>query len=1210
MSNWNFGRLLRIGVGYVVGVYSGNWSLFASALMREYGSVQRNKQQRRAIQSYNDGLKDRLEMVDLQPDAPRTLVLGRVRYVEGVRRRWTSGANEEKLTMIVSFAGHQIDGFEQFYFNDTAVTLDGNGWVQTEPINKGTPTNLDVSGVTDGSGQAVVTLPGTPLAGTLIAVYRTGEGENTQEGALTLVSLVGLVATFEGGPAGAFYSVTAQVNVLSSTARIRAFTGAPGQNVGAALAAEYPGKITATDRFEGMAVAVVDILFDPDVYPQGRPSVTAVMRGARCYDPRKDSTVPGGSGAHRAGLENTWEFTQTPPLLGLRYATWSHGWALRPQDYVLADVMAAADVCDQSTSFALGLAPTGPTTPAVLPRYRCAITITADADHAQAMDAIMETMAGRHGWSGGVWRLRAGVLNTPVATIRQDWLVNNDSGGRPDDSPVITAVQTVPRQDRINRVTGSCVDPAQRYQLLPFPAVEDAVLSGTQGQRALEIELQGVTHIAHAQHLASVAIRQAQAGLRLELVCGEQASALELFDVVQLDMPRYGFTNKMFEVTAWTWNQAGAYSLQLAELTQAIFDPLDRLTGRDPAPDSDMRPPWDVEQVTGLTVTSGTVATRDGSIITRAVLSWAPVVGESVRNGGTVEVQYTLASDALPAGDWPSWPEQGSATGTVIPGLLAGRYYLFRARAVQGQPLVRGPWSLSVAHQLAAVPIVDGRYTDLVFRRSATQPATPTGTGTPAGWFDSPPAANGNPLWVSLVDKRSDGSLIGTWAVPVQIDGESLQVEYNDDGGPTGWSPTFVPGNKWARYRIGSTGAWSLPMKIVGEDGGYTDYIFRRSNGVPATPTGDDPTAGPGALWFDEPPAPNGQALYSSLGRKAANGVVQGSWSVPVQIDGDDLQVEYSANGTSGWHPTFVSGTDKWARYRIGATGDWSDSVKIVGENGAQGPQGPAGTTGEPGPAGPRGTVTRYLAGYSAWNSAAASASVPNGIPIVGDTVVQYDNVSFAQERTWDGTWNLPGTVVNGNVLVNGSVTASKLNVVNLAAVSAIMGDLQSGSVTGALIRTASSGARIELNSSTNTLFGIAPNGYKAFELLANEGRVKFFSSDANETIQAHNFNGPAAKFNTSFGNVAVEVNSANAARGITVLSPASGARAVYGDAPAGFGGSFNTLEIRQALNTTSGGGPITYQFNAPNGSAGPRSAGWLRVATLSGDVWVPCVPV
>ena len=50
------------------------------------------------------------------------------------------------------------------------------------------------------------------------------------------------------------------------------------------------------------------------------------------------------------------------------------------------------------------------------------------------------------------------------------------------------------------------------------------------------------------------------------------------------------------------------------------------------------------------------------------------------------------------------------------------------------------------------------------------------------------------------------------------------------------------------------------------------------------------------------------------------------------------LQVEYSVDGTNNWHTTFVSGSDKFMRLKIGSK--WSDAMKVVGSDGTQGPPG------------------------------------------------------------------------------------------------------------------------------------------------------------------------------------------------------------------------------------------------------------------------------
>ena len=309
---------------YVAAIFfppAAGWLMLAAAAVsfadaRE--DMRRAKNQAR--DAYNASLADRLEMVDVSADQARTIVLGRVRCVEGVRRRWVSGANNQKLTMVVSFAGHEIDGFEQFFFDDVALTLDGSGYVTTAPYAKSRDEAASYTGTLDGSGGGSFTLPYTPVAGSVSAVTPVGSGEYYYELPCTVVSVVGNVVTLSGGPAANAVNIVYARTIVTPTARIRPYLGTTTQNIGSALASEYPGKITSTDKFAGIACAVVDIDYDPDVYPQGRPNVTALLRGAKVYDPRKDSTQSGGSGAHRAADATTWEFSENPALHALHYA--------------------------------------------------------------------------------------------------------------------------------------------------------------------------------------------------------------------------------------------------------------------------------------------------------------------------------------------------------------------------------------------------------------------------------------------------------------------------------------------------------------------------------------------------------------------------------------------------------------------------------------------------------------------------------------------------------------------------------------------------------------------------------------------------------------------------------------------------------------------------------------------------------------------------
>lgn len=742
--------------GAVVAAYFGQWQIAVSLLAQGVGAERQRKARNQARDAYNASLQDRMIMTDLQPDAPRTLVLGRVRAVEGVRRRWASGTHSETLTLIVSFAGHEIDGFETFWFNDQPLRIDGDGYVETPAqltgcsvvrsgttaiLTKtghgiadgervliagfslpefngtfsvfnstantfsyaipnagsgdppGTPGTVDVltpytrtenvteylTGTLDGAGEASVTLTSTPLGGTVAAMWTTGTGDASSQGPLTVTLDTGLDYDLTDGVAGASYQVSWQTVQVTPMARIRTYLGTDTQNVGDDLAAEYPGHLTDTDAFAGIALAVIDLTYSEDAYPQGIPNITATMRGAKCFDPRDDSTA----------------WTENPALHALHYATWDHGWRVPIGEIREQDVIDAADECDVSTVFTLGA------DDYTLERYRCGIVISSAADPRQSMGDIMETMAGRWGWAGGTLRMRCGRMATPAWAMDQSWVAQQvGQGGQVAAGSVVKITNGVPREDKVNHVSGTCIDPAQRYQALPYPAVRDDVLIAADGaEYRLEAVLPGVNHIAHAQHLASITIREGQAPLRMEVSSNLSAYPLELFDVGTVTLPRYGMSAKTMEVTGWRWRPTEGVQLRLAEITEAMFEPVDSLNGRDPAPNGNLQSPWYVAPVTGVDVDSEAEIQPDGAVLTLTVVTWDAIVSQAVLNGGRVEVQYTRANAIPASGVWPSWIEQGGATSATIPGLKAQAFYLFRVRAVNALG-VRGPWSAQVLHQV------------------------------------------------------------------------------------------------------------------------------------------------------------------------------------------------------------------------------------------------------------------------------------------------------------------------------------------------------------------------------------------------------------------------------------------------------------------------------------------------------------------------------
>lgn len=180
-----------------------------------------------------------------------------------------------------------------------------------------------------------------------------------------------------------------------------------------------------------------------------------------------------------------------------------------------------------------------------------------------------------------------------------------------------------------------------------------------------------------------------------------------------------------------------------------------------------------------------------------------------------------------------------------------------------------------------------GDAVDIIFRRSASQPATPApSSGTPSGWYsdvNSVPASS-DPLW-SSVGTRAGGVTNYTWQTPIRVEGE--------DG---------ADGSDGA---AGSDGDDGLAVAELS--------IFRRAASQPATPSG-------GSYSFDTD-------VISSM---------PSGWSRNIPSGSDPVWTSRTVAAIVG-----QSGSDS------GLT--WSTPVRTF-QDGEQGPTGPEGPEGPQGP--------------------------------------------------------------------------------------------------------------------------------------------------------------------------------------------------------------------------------------------------------------------
>jgi len=399
-----------------------------------------------------------------------------------------------------------------------------------------------------------------------------------------------------------------------------------------------------------------------------------------------------------------------------------------------------------------------------------------------------------------------------------------------------------------------------------------------------------------------------------------------------------------------------------------------------------------------------------------------------------------------------------------------------------------------------------------VYIRSTSLPSTPTGGSIsfgpfsitpPVGWSESIPVGS-DPVYVSYGLASIEGSS-GTdsdisWSVP------ALAFENGQDGTP---ATNF-----------------------------YEAFIYRRASSLPATPTGGSFNFGtreliPPTNWFTVIPAySENTQLYVSkylFSSTDANATVNGgTWDVPAILaadgqDGSSGTSIYTFNlyivsenqpatptggaydftnniitvPTGGWSiavpSNTASGGKVWVTSTtasiVGATGEdtsltWTTPVVFV-QNGINGVDGTNGTNGSRGPGWFRATSTTGsqsdLDNLTSIQITQLFTDYTGFLPVANDRFI-ISVPSTGAVKAWvflAGFWSAQTQFVDGNLLVNGTVSGNALNIANglftigtdgkINAVNSItVQDPVTGKAviinsSGILIQSASSGGRMLL---------------------------------------------------------------------------------------------------------------------------------------------------
>jgi hypothetical protein len=412
--------------------------------------------------------------------------------------------------------------------------------------------------------------------------------------------------------------------------------------------------------------------------------VTVIGDGAPLYDPRKDSTIPGGSGSHRATDQSTWgaytnaDDTDNPAL---QLLWWLLGWEINNKlsvgcgvPYTRIDMesfITAANACDENVTLAIG---------GTQKRYRTSGTASDADDRMEIINNLLASMNGTLRDNGG--KLTVTAMKNDLA----DYVLTFNEG---DMLGEFDWQQTRGLTENYNIARGRYVDPSANslYQMVDYPEVGFAAPDGI--ERVMSLDLPYVEDGRRAQRIAKQVLQRNQYRGMFSTTFNAKALGCQVGDVVRVSLEALGWSNKLFRVVSQEIRFDGQVPMALVEENAAIYA-------------------WDANDVAPITPTAPTIYNPLNSPfilgidVAGTTAEWSGVIddnGDKPDDNATRNVNrgaWSGSSVAYIVGDFvqrdgSSYSAIVAHTSTSVNGPPGANWALLASQGVDGAPGADGP---------------------------------------------------------------------------------------------------------------------------------------------------------------------------------------------------------------------------------------------------------------------------------------------------------------------------------------------------------------------------------------------------------------------------------------------------------------------------------------------------------------------------------------
>jgi hypothetical protein len=475
---------------------------------------------------------------------------------------------------------------------------------------------------------------------------------------------------------------------------IRLHDGRPDQLADTELVTQSPGW-DLYKRFSGMAYVAATFTSDKEKFGGRRPELQFIVRGAKLYDPRKDSSV-GGSGAHRFDDPTTWEYSANPFVAANHFGRGFYhngrrvlGAGLGVSDMDFDTNIASMNVCDVQVQ-----QPDG----SYRNQYECHLTWDDNEQFSSVLDRMCAAAGGKRAEKQGYIAFFAGTAKSIVKTITDDDLIM--------DAPVRFA----PKQAGVMKFTGLHGTYTRPDDLTeaPYKAIEPAqFVTEDDGSRLDRLDWPQVQNAHQAHLLTQQALFSSRFSATGQITLDIKDLILEIGDWITWASanPLRGTRDYEIISTRFDWVR-GRVQLGLKEISASIF--ADNATVDDVA-----EPPRDQpffgyqKEVFGFGVSAVALEGADGSRVPALQLTYNAITDPAIR---AVKFEYRVVGDTeiLKAVD----NSVGDGVFYSSDGVMPGYTYEARARldAMPGRETIWTNWiPIAVPTGPMLVPLQPGQ---------------------------------------------------------------------------------------------------------------------------------------------------------------------------------------------------------------------------------------------------------------------------------------------------------------------------------------------------------------------------------------------------------------------------------------------------------------------------------------------------------------------